>query len=205
MRPLPFARGRVTRADPGADRDLGQASRAKFLRDPRKRQFQVAPDVVRQRLEGRDVDDLRFVRQFRVQPLADKPVDGGEERGQRLARAGRRGKQHVPSGRDGRPCLRLRRRRRREGAVEPGPDDGMERRNCMHARISYGHCGISRNRERPSGPQPGVSPPVVKLAALCIFAGAKICHKLLRRWRQFLSTRAESGLHHAERDPGEFC
>jgi hypothetical protein len=58
--------------------------------------LQVDADVVRQRLQGRDVQHLGFVRQRR-RPRSRAPgVDRGQEGGQGLAGAGRRGDQRAP-------------------------------------------------------------------------------------------------------------
>ena len=89
--------------------------------DPPDRRDEVAVDVVGERLQRRDVDDPRT-------PLAvgrgvrDEPVDAPEERGERLARAGRRADQRVLAGGDRRPRLRLRRGRLGERAGEPVAD-----------------------------------------------------------------------------------
>ena len=58
---------------------------------------QVLVDVRRQRLERRDVDDAHLVGQGRPGRLglAEQLVDRGQERGERLARAGRRRDQRV--------------------------------------------------------------------------------------------------------------
>ena len=79
-----------------------------------ERAAQVALDVVVERLQRGDVEQ--------AEPLAGRrgqPVDPVQERGQRLARAGRRLDQRVLAGGDRRPALLLRRRRRGERAGEP--------------------------------------------------------------------------------------
>jgi hypothetical protein len=58
--------------------------------------------------------------------LAHEFVDGRQERCERLARAGRRGDQHVAPGVDRRPRLALRRRRRSERVIEPARDSGVK-------------------------------------------------------------------------------
>ena len=63
--PVALALRRVAGAHPGADRDLGQAPRPQFLADAGERRVEVLADVVRQRLQRRDVDDLRLVRRGR--------------------------------------------------------------------------------------------------------------------------------------------
>ena len=58
---------------------------------------EVLLDVVAERLERRDVDDLRLVRKLAGDALAHQVVDRGEERSERLARTGRRRDQRVPA------------------------------------------------------------------------------------------------------------
>ena len=67
------------------------------------------------------VDRLtRFVREV-------EPVDALEERGERLARTGRRGDERVVARGDARPTVALRWRRPfGEAATEPGADRGVE-------------------------------------------------------------------------------
>ena len=106
--------GRVARAHPGADLDVRQAAAPQFLADAGERKLQIAVDVVGERLERRDIDDLRRVGQPAIQPLADQIVDRGEKRRQRLAGAGGRRDQRVAARFDRRPRLGLGGRRRRK-------------------------------------------------------------------------------------------
>ena len=59
--------------------------------------------------------------------VLDEPVEAPQERGERLAAAGRGVDQRVPALGDRRPALGLRRRRGLERRLEPGPDSGPER------------------------------------------------------------------------------
>ena len=122
----PLLRGRVAGADADAQRRL----------EPGERPAQVALDVVVERLERRDVEH--------AQPLArlrGEPVDRVEERGERLARAGRRLDQDVRAGRDRRPAERLRRRRRVERAARTRPASPVR-------RLRAGPCGQRIDRAR---------------------------------------------------------
>ena len=123
---LALARRRVAGAHPGADVHVGQALRLQRFANAGQRRFQIAVDVVRQRLERRDVDDLGLVREAAVEPLPHQRVDRREKCRQRLAGAGRRGDQHVAAGLERRPRLRLRRGGRGEALIEPGGDGGMK-------------------------------------------------------------------------------
>ena len=126
-RALALVGRRVAGAHGSADLDLRQSERRELGADSGERRLEVDPDVVRQRLQRRDVDDDRFVGQpFGPQALANKAVERGEKRGQRLAGAGRRGDERVPPGADLRPGGALRFGRRREGAAEPADDGGVE-------------------------------------------------------------------------------
>ena len=71
---------------------------------------EVLVDVGAQRLQRRDVDDPDLVRQRRGTALFEKRVDRGEERRERLARAGRRGDERVAAGGNGLPAAQLRSR-----------------------------------------------------------------------------------------------
>ena len=75
-------------------------------RMPRARLREVLVDVGAQRLQRRDVDDAHFVGERPVAALLDEVVEGGEKRGERLARAGRRGDQRVAAVADRRPAAR---------------------------------------------------------------------------------------------------
>ena len=88
-----------------------------------QRLLEIFLDVVRERLERRDIEDVDFVRQPPRQPLDDQVVDGGEEGRQRLARPGRGGDQGVTVPRGDRPGLYLRARGRGKALPEP-PGDG---------------------------------------------------------------------------------
>ena len=121
---------RIAGAHRGADLDIGQAEPGQFFADAGQRCFQVDVDVVRQRLERRDVQHLSAVREAVRQSLAHQCVDRGEEGGQRLAGAGRRGDQHVFAGGDPRPRGILRRGRRGEATGEPAGHRGMEAGKC---------------------------------------------------------------------------
>ena len=106
----------------GADRDAHVVAEAEAA----QRRAQVALDVVGERLQRRDVDQPRAVLAGRRRRRRDEAIERPEERGERLARAGRRADQHVLAGRDRRPRLRLRRRRRLERALEPVADQRGE-------------------------------------------------------------------------------
>ncbi len=69
-------------------------------------------DVVVERLERRDVEDLHRVRELALEAIHDETVELPEERCQRLPRAGRCEDQRVPAGRDRRPPQPLRCARR---------------------------------------------------------------------------------------------
>ena len=83
--------------------------------DAAQRRAQVLLHVVGERLQRRDVDEPRAV----GAGIGHQAVERPQERGERLARAGRGGDQRVLAGGDRRPCLRLGRGRLGEGAREP--------------------------------------------------------------------------------------
>jgi len=116
----------VAGAHRGADFHVRKPHPSQLRTDAFDRRLQVDAHVVGQRLQRRDVDDVRFVAEFPLQAAPHKLVYRGEERRQRLARAGRRGDQHVAVRLDRRPRTRLRRRGRIERGFEPGSNGGME-------------------------------------------------------------------------------
>ena len=95
--PSALALRRVAGAHERADVDVRQPERLELAADSGERRSEIAADVVRQRLERRDVDDLRLVGQRRPDALADQSIDRRQERGKRLARARGRGDQDVLS------------------------------------------------------------------------------------------------------------
>ena len=124
--PGALQRRRVAGAHGGADGGAGQPAQGQLLPDAAQGLLEVDADVVGQRLQRRDVDHARLVRQRALRGQAHQLVDGGEEGRQGLARAGGGGDERVASGLDGRPGPRLCRRGRGEAGAEPGGDRGME-------------------------------------------------------------------------------
>jgi TolA-binding protein len=110
-----------------------QAGLAQLFADACDRHFQVRPDIIGQRLQRRDIDDLDLVLEALGNPLSHQIIDCRHERGERLARAGWRGNQDVTARLDQRPCLGLGRRRHLEVLVEPGVNGGMEQSPGKHA------------------------------------------------------------------------
>ena len=101
---------------------------AQPLEDARERQLEVALDVVRERLERRDVDHLRAFGKLAAggDALAHQVVDHRQERGQRLAGAGRGRDQRGTPLLDRGPGLELRRRGLAESLLEPRRYRGVE-------------------------------------------------------------------------------
>jgi hypothetical protein len=135
--------------------------------DPGDGHAEVPFDVHGERLEGRDVQHARPGARGRRGPipglraghaapggawrrLAYETVDGDEERGQRLARAGRREQERRLPTRDGRPPQRLRSRRLAEARAEPLGDRRMERSERRghrgHEEKSVGRPANARTR-----------------------------------------------------------
>src|SRR3989449_379529 len=116
---LPLGARRVARPHERADRDVGEAQLLQRAADFGERLGQVLLNVVRQRLERRDVDHLRLVGQWAIQPLAHQRVDRGEERRERLPRAGRSRDQGIVARLNHRPGVPLRLGGRGEARAEP--------------------------------------------------------------------------------------
>ena len=113
---------RVAGAQPDGDRRHGIAASPGGQRDPGQRRPEVPLDVVRERLERRDVEDPD-----RARPLPtgwrggrpDEVVEAPQERGQGLAAPGGSMDQGVLARGDGSPALCLRGGWRRERGGEP--------------------------------------------------------------------------------------
>ena len=103
-----------------ATRISGNASPAAANRSLQlgERQLEVALDVVVERLERRDVEDLNRVRQRLTQPVDDELIQLPEERRERLAGAGGRENERVRAAGDRGPSLAL----RRAGRAERSPN-----------------------------------------------------------------------------------
>ena len=121
-----FGLHRVAGAHGGADAVFGQFHCGQLPCDAVQRGLQIEADIVRQRLQRRDIQHLRFIGQRPVYALAHQVVDGGQKGGQRLAGAGRGGHQCRTAALDQRPRAQLRFGRGRKGRAEPGCDGGME-------------------------------------------------------------------------------
>jgi len=124
---LAVVRRRVARAHRhfGRGERLADALGREF--DARQRCAEVLLDVECERAQRRDVEHPRAVRTRLGPGRGDESVDRREERGQRLARAGRRTDQSVLAGGDVWPSLDLRRRGFRERRREPLANGRRER------------------------------------------------------------------------------
>ena len=83
--------------------------------------------VVAERLERRNIKDVDAVGQFAQARFADQAVQGGQKCGQRFARSGGRGDQHVLAGLNFRPAQALRLGNAAEPRREPVLDQRIER------------------------------------------------------------------------------
>src|SRR5579864_9603296 len=110
---------RVASADGGANWRHEQPAFSSHLQDFAKRYFKVLLDVIAQRFERRNVEDLGAITEGAVQSLAHQAVNASEERGECLAGAGRRGNQCSVAGENMRPALFLRLGRGVEFGLEP--------------------------------------------------------------------------------------
>jgi hypothetical protein len=133
---LTLGRGGVAGANGGFEARQRSAHLPGGLGDSFERGLEIAMDVVVERLQRRDVEDAHSARQ---RPLTPQVIEAGEEGRQRLARAGRRQDQRMPSGGDGRPSLALRRSRFAQGRAEPVAHGGEE--EAQRIGVAHdGHC-----------------------------------------------------------------
>ena len=125
--------------------------------DPPERGAQVLLHVVGEGLQRRDVDQPRA--SFALwRRLSHQTVEGPEEGGECLARAGGGGEQDVLTGGDGRPGLLLSRGGTGERPVEPVTDLRCERCERIGGHATY-ECTATVSRPRwPLGLEPGGMP-----------------------------------------------
>jgi hypothetical protein len=83
-------------------------------------------NVVRKGFQRRDIDDLRLVLESVLDALAHEAIDGAQEGGQGLARAGRRGNENVTAGLDRRPGFGLGWGGRGKALFEPRAERGVK-------------------------------------------------------------------------------
>jgi len=124
--PLALPRGRVAGADGGANRRERNALGGRRGGDFGERHFQVDVDIVAQRLERRDVDDLGLVGERAETGGAHQPVEAEQKRGEGLAGTGRRGDEDVAARADLRPAEHLWFSGGGEALGEPVADEGVE-------------------------------------------------------------------------------
>ncbi len=119
--------GRVAASHRGRDLRRRIAHRLGEGADLAARLGQVLVDVRRQRLQGRDVDHPHLVGKLALLgALAEELVERGEERGERLPRAGGRGDEGGVPAPDGGPAQGLGGGRLAEAAVPPAAEYGVE-------------------------------------------------------------------------------
>ena len=181
---------RVAGAHGGRDPWRRKARRFGVAPDRAPRLRQVLVDVGAQRLERRDVHHADFIGERRDERVARQFVERGQERGQRLTGAGRRGDERVAPVTNRRPSAQLRGCRRTDGRREPALNDGMEsgkrhgpqkRRmaTAYHsARATDAHGGIS-HRCTQINPNSFEIKPKTHWSYLC--SSVCICGLILRR------------------------
>ena len=151
----------AARRSAAARRRARLASRA----DLGERRLEVSLDVVRERAQRRDVDrlDVRRASSPASARRTSRSIDQ-QERGERLARAGRRGDQHVAAARDRGPARGLRPAwARGSGARTTRGTGGLRSRPCVIASSPAGRStppagrasGSGSGSRRPRRPCPG--------------------------------------------------
>ena len=123
---------RVAGTHHGADLHVPQVERRQLFANALERRLEIPVDVVRQRLQRRDIHDPGLVGQLSRDTFLDELIDRRQKRGKGLAGPRGGGHQDVFAGSNRRPSLRLRRSRRIESPREPRGNGGMK-------RIEYAH------------------------------------------------------------------
>jgi len=77
------------------------------MADLDKRLLEILLDIVAQRFQRRDVQNLRVVIQLTGESLLEQLIDTGKKGGKRFSRSGRRRNQRIRSGLNRRPRLNL--------------------------------------------------------------------------------------------------
>src|ERR1700722_10640867 len=116
---LPVFHQSVTRANRGSNCRHQQAALARHLQNFSQRNLKILLNVIAQRFERRNIEDLSAVLQFASERLTDEPVDAGEKSCQRFARSRGSRDQSRVSGEDVGPALLLRLSGCREARSEP--------------------------------------------------------------------------------------
>ena len=131
---FPLRLRRITAAHPGANVDIGIMQTLELRANSGKRCDEIFLDVVGQRLQRRDVDQLYFVAEFSRHALAHQGIDGRKKCRQGLTGTGRGRNKNMAPSQDCRPCVALCRRWFGESLVEPRGDRGMK---CLqwHERL----------------------------------------------------------------------
>src|SRR4029450_1213592 len=122
------------------DLRAGQPRRGGGRAQLAQRLIQVAPHVIGQRLQRRDIEDVGAGLRPALHGASEEAIETGEEGGERLAGAGRRGEEHIAAGGDQGPGLRLYRGGLPESSPEPLVDYRMEAEG-MEAGAGAGRCG----------------------------------------------------------------
>ena len=97
-------------------------------------------DVVGERLQRRDVDDLRLVGETALEALAHQAIDGGEEGGERLAGAGGAAISTWRPAWIGGQASACAGGRRGEGPAEPAGNGRVERAGTAHVFFGLVGC-----------------------------------------------------------------
>ena len=129
---LPLGRGGVAGAHGGANRRQQQSALGRQRRDPRQRHIEVLVDVVAERLQRRDVEDLRRFGKTAVQTARERGCRGRSETPRASCRT-----RSAPRSARARPSEWP--ARRAPGARSPSrsaPRTSRERRDEVHQRAS---------------------------------------------------------------------
>ena len=135
---------RVAGADRRPHLDIGQPLFRQRRADLCQRFRQILLNVIRQRLERRDVNDLHLVLQPTVQSLPYQTVDCRQKGGERLTRAGGRGDQDVATLLNYGPGAALRLSRLGEAVGKPTLNDRMEA-GQRHRTRNIPESGLAEN------------------------------------------------------------
>lgn len=105
-----------------------------------ERLLQILLNVVAQRFQRRDVQNLRVVVELTGESLLEKTIDTGKKGGERFPRSGRRRDQRIRSRLNRRPRLDLYISGLADAGTEPVGDDGVKTGECHRGMLG----GVAR-------------------------------------------------------------
>ena len=141
----------IASANFGAHIDVVAFGFTQQCANPSERFLQIFPDIVAQRFQRRDVNDLRFIGQISPCAFSEQRIQRSKEGSQRFSRTRWGRNQHVPAGLNCRPAAHLRFCWRSECLLEP-PCDRRMKSEGLHGKktAKRGTCNLAKATRKKS-------------------------------------------------------